>query len=470
MKNNFNLSLKELKTGIHAALRAWRMIGGSPENLLDSLLLVQKQRAKTPVQNNPSLLRLATNQVILNAIEELKTHDQTGAQVLRLRFLDDKTIVAVANQLNVSEHTVSRLQRQAIERLSEILFSHEAQIRKRHAQTLEAHLSPPSYTRLFGVDGICAELAAQLAQPGTPWVIAVIGIGGIGKTALADMVTRQIIQQFRFDRIIWLRITPQTMSGKDDLTQEKLIVDLFERLWPEADDSFSPQYRREQVRQALKARPYLIIIDNLESETDTAYLIAHLNDLAQPSKFLLTTRTHPLTQAPVFTCSVDELSPDDAYTLIRHHAQDIGVTSLATAAENDFEAIYDITGGNPLALKLVVSLLDILPLSRILQGLTMGQPGPIEDLFRHIYWQAWQVLSQDARALLQSMPLAAESGALPDYLQATSGLSETQLWPAIQELQHRSLLEIRGTIREKRYGIHRLTETFLTTEIIHWPQ
>jgi hypothetical protein len=29
---------------------------------------------------------------------------------------------------------------------------------------------------------------------------------------------------------------------------------------------------------------------------------------------------------------------------------------------------------------------------------------------------------------------------------------------------------VRGTIQEKRYGVHRLTETFLRTEIIDWPE
>jgi hypothetical protein len=30
-------------------------------------------------------------------------------------------------------------------------------------------------------------------------------------------------------------------------------------------------------------------------------------------------------------------------------------------------------------------------------------------------------------------------------------------------------LEVRGTVWERRYGIHRLTQTFLCTEIIEWP-
>ena len=125
---------------------------------------------------------------------------------------------------------------------------------------------------------------------------------------------------------------------------------------------------------------------------------------------------------------------------------------------------------NPLALKLVVSLLDLLSLPLVLEGLSSSRSGPIENLYRHIYWQSWQILSSEAKLLLQAMPLVGESGGLPDYLQTISNLSAERFWPALHELRNRSLLEVRGTIQEKRYGIHRLTETFLRTEIIDWPE
>ena len=67
------------------------------------------------------------------------------------------------------------------------------------------------------------------------------------------------------------------------------------------------------------------------------------------------------------------------------------------------------------------------------------------------------------------MPLVAEPGALPEQMLTISGLPEGKFWPAVTELVSRSLLEVRGTLHERRYGIHRLTETFLRTEIIHWP-
>ena len=66
------------------------------------------------------------------------------------------------------------------------------------------------------------------------------------------------------------------------------------------------------------------------------------------------------------------------------------------------------------------------------------------------------------------MTLVAESGALPEQMQAICGLDEDGFWTAVHELVARSLLEVQGTLQERRYGIHRLTETFLRREIIHW--
>jgi hypothetical protein len=69
------------------------------------------------------------------------------------------------------------------------------------------------------------------------------------------------------------------------------------------------------------------------------------------------------------------------------------------------------------------------------------------------------------------MPLAdGRIGITPEQMQTISDLDDRQLWPAINELVHRSLLEVRGTTWQRRYSIHQLTYTFLRTEIVHWPQ
>jgi hypothetical protein len=344
---------------------------------------------------------------------------------------------------------------------------------ERRAQALEAFLEPPQYTRLFGLDDAHRLLLEALVRPGPPWVLAVVGIGGIGKTALADAATRQAIRRFCFDHISWLRVASRDVSATQPspgLTFETFMTALAGRLLPQLPDGTSPQERLVQVRQVLKARPHLTVIDNLEAEADTAYLLDRIGDLAAPSKFLLTARTRPSNQQGVFCLSLDELTLKDAVALLREHAAVIGLTDLAAATDDDVAAVYQVVGGNPLAIKLVVSLAVTQPLPHILADLAHSQPGEIEELYRHIYWKAWQTLGPNARTLLRAMPLVAERGASPEHMRAISGLAQAQFWSTIRELVARSLLEIRGTVRERRYGIHRLTETFLRTEIIHWPE
>jgi hypothetical protein len=463
------LTPETLHTKVHDALRAWSATtGGNDDELLQELLLV---RHRLDRDSTPALQRLATNEVLLAAIDELEQQDPTAARILRSRFLDRDTLMMVANRMNVSEYTVSRLQRAAIEEVARILLAQEQALRNEMALEIESRLPPPSYTRLFGLEETTEELTVQLLSADAPWVIALVGIGGIGKTSLADRAVRQAIRAFHFAGVIWLRSQPHTMSGaalSPQLAFQELINNLAQQLLPGAPAPTHEQ-RLVQVRRELSTRPYLIVIDNLEAEEETAYVLSHLGDLAHPSKFLLTTRTRPR-QSNIYIRSLNELSLADASCLLRHHARDINVQAMAEAGDEDIQLIYDTVGGNPLALKLVASLLDIMSLPQLLDDLVDVRSGAVEEFYHHIYRKTWHSLSEDGRSLLRAMPLISETGAGPEYLASISGLDEASLWPAIQELRSRSLLEVRGNLREKQYGIHRLTETFLRSEILNWPE
>jgi hypothetical protein len=228
--------------------------------------------------------------------------------------------------------------------------------------------------------------------------------------------------------------------------------------------------RDAQLRQMLKAMPHLIIIDNLESVNDMALFVNALNDFANPSRFLLTTRARLSPSSAVYNLTLSQLTLADTIQLIRSQAKTVGLTDLLQADADDLAAIYHVTGGNPLAIKLVVGLATVLPLPQVLADLTRAQSVEIEQMYRHIYWQAWKTLSQPAQMMLEMMPLASGIGIRPAQMQAMSGLPDEKFWPAVTELANHSLLEIHGSIWERRYSIHRLTESFLHTEIIHWPE
>lgn len=460
-----SLDPKKLRKNVYSALKAFHQADGTPENLLEVLLLVKEGRKEV---NKGTSIRAATNQLLLTAIDELGCQDETLAETLKLRFVQRQTGLETALTLNLSLDQVNRRQREAISSLTHYLWQQEIAFRQARSREMALVLPQATYTRLFGLDGAQARLVQALHTPKDPWLVAIVGVGGIGKTALADAVTRQVIEHFCFEQILWLQVGQAYMGwGQQvpDLTLDNLMAALAKQL---SLPTLPSSERMQQVTQVLKAAPYLIVIDNLEIETDTTYLLAHIARWAQPSKFLVTTRTLPPPEMAVFSFSLGELTVEDTMALLRHYGELSGVSHLIQASAKNLASIYAVTGGNPLAIKLVAGLVSRrLPLAQILANLEHNPLGSGESLYQRIYWKTWHTLDAPAQTLLQAMLLASEIGVPLEPLQAMSGLAEKEMWSAMTSLTARSLLETRGTLEQPRYAIHRLTDSFLRTEIIH---
>jgi hypothetical protein len=146
-----------------------------------------------------------------------------------------------------------------------------------------------------------------------------------------------------------------------------------------------------------------------------------------------------------------------------------GIPALAGAAKAQLDGIYQVVGGNPLALKLVVGQIAILPLPQALANLQQAQGKKIDELYTYIYWQAWRALTVSGQQVLLAMPLA-QDGDLAQ-LSALTGLDPGELGEALERLVTLSLVEVGGAdLVEPCYRIHRLTETFLLTEVTKWQQ
>lgn len=470
---NFPLTDEEFYQAVLAALGKWHRLEGAEKDRLEFLSIVrQKQRALAP-NNEPALLRQAVNEILQQAIDQLAFQDKQGAEVLTARFSDGKTIREVARALNLSPDQTNRQQQTAIKGLVHILKSQELAAQQQLIRQQEGLLPPENYQQLFGFEELVAEVGDKLLSPEAPWLLCIAGMGGIGKTALANYLVRSMIRRRRFEQVVWITIENHTMSGgvyPPDLLVEKAFLELAASLWPQEITNDNSTTRKARIYRRLAERPYLIIFDNLESPQGTELLLEQLAGLANPSKFLLTSRARSKKDLSVYTRSIDEIGQTDALALIRNQAAVTGLEELAKAGDDQLLPLFEVVGGNPLALKLSVSLAGIYTLSQILDALRRSRPGDIEDMYRHIYMNAWRSLSQKAQELLQAMPLVGDAGAQPEHLQVISGLDERALYRAIEELIARSLLEVRGTVWERRYGIHRLTETFLRTEIIQWPE
>jgi hypothetical protein len=459
---------ENLQPAVQAALSAWSRLDGTPQDWLEHLFLIQQRRASIP-EELPVILRLATNELLHTSIEELALQDQASADILSMRFLERDKIQKVANHLHCSPDQVKRLQRKAIWALTDIILRKELMAREEQAQIIESLLMPPTYRALFGVETLLQELVSLLLAEDPP-IVAVTGIGGIGKTSLVDAAVRRLIRSFHFDKVVWLTVDPganQPHRIPAHLTRERLSSQLAPVLCPYMPLQTPAAERDLQLRQVLKAFPYLIVIDNLEAEAEPS-LLNYLHALAGASKFLLTSRIRPMSEAGISNFPIPELAVEDALQLIRDQAAAIAAHDLNTLSDEELLPIYEHVGGNPLAMKLIVGLSHDLSLPDILSDLRQVQTQQIEEMYQHIYWKAWRTLTPEARALLEVMPMAAGSGMAQNQLQAVSRLESKELLRAIQELSQRSLLEVRGTTLERRYAIHGLTRTFLHSEIIHW--
>ena len=76
------------------------------------------------------------------------------------------------------------------------------------------------------------------------------------------------------------------------------------------------------------------------------------------------------------------------------------------------------------------------------------------------------MLDNTSQQVLLVMPLAQE-GTLNQLL-SLSRLESAELHTALQQLITLSLVQVEGNLEQRRYSIHRLTETFLLNEAVTW--
>jgi transcriptional regulator with XRE-family HTH domain len=334
----------------------------------------------------------------------------------------------------------------------------------------------PAEQFLFGVEQPRGQLRPILEQPGSPWLIALDGIGGIGKTSLAGVLAHDLMATGRFHDLAWVSAKQEEFLPGDGvqplsqpaLTVESLVDGLLEQLHPQPVLTASFPEKLAILTDLLAKQPYLIVIDNLETVSDYQALLPRLRQLANPAKFLLTSRHSLRGYSDVYCFSLKELNQADTLTLLKHEAEVRGIEVLAQASPDQLERIYHVVGGNPLALKLVIGQICVLSLPEVLENLREAQGKKIDDLYTYIYWQAWQALDEAGRAVLLVMPLA-HGGDLNQLLEL-SELEQAPLEQALERLATLSLVEVGGDLDRRRYYIHRLTETFLLREVIKWQQ
>lgn len=336
-------------------------------------------------------------------------------------------------------------------------------------EKLIPNLPPRPYGRLFGRETLVHELSARLLDPRAPRLLVISGLGGIGKTALAHEVIRSVMQQNRFELVLWQSVKSEEFISAS-ISRRQAVTNLTEALLGYArqlgmDEKF---IRADRVQDALKdswqSGHYLIVLDNLETLESAEMVVRELRDMlgdSPHSRILLTSRKRLAGESYLYDQPVRRLDEPDATAFLLDEAQQRGAESLADAGKALFHRVYEVTEGMPLAIKLIVTqyLLGI-ALDEELERL-MGAINE-EQLYRFIYFDIWHKLPLAAQKLLVG------AASVPSSMQRASLMPASQLslehfQQAVPELVRASLMDVRShpVAERQRYEIHAITRWFI---------
>ena len=159
----------------------------------------------------------ANNRAIPSSgLNQLRKASTEAEELLRERFENRRDVLTVANRLNISESTLHYRQRQAVSHLTQILIQNEDSASAEWRSKMVHRLGIPSYETLVGIETPEKILKGVLFNEDSHFIVSIDGIGGLGKTALADYLTRQLIKTTRFDEIAWVtaKHTHLSMLGR----------------------------------------------------------------------------------------------------------------------------------------------------------------------------------------------------------------------------------------------------------------
>lgn len=140
------ITKEKLRENLQFALQAWGA-WDQEENPLSSLRLVKRRLEDNPDSLFP--LQAAVNEVILNAIQELNQIEPHLAEVLRMRFIEGETRDIVSRRLMISDSTLGRYQRQAIDHLATVMYKMEKQASESSTEIKRSIEIPPKYKQAF---------------------------------------------------------------------------------------------------------------------------------------------------------------------------------------------------------------------------------------------------------------------------------------------------------------------------------
>jgi hypothetical protein len=324
------------------------------------------------------------------------------------------------------------------------------------------------YYLLPGREQTVNALLEALQMPSGPSIVIVDGLGGLGKTALAAELVRRARVAGVAERVVGDSAKADVFAGGEIVHLQETRLD-FDKLLDSIARQFDrwevPTLRVEEKRvvvaQLLRQQRCLVLVDNLETAVGAHEIASQLQQLLGPSRAIITSRQHvPIDNARAV--SLHGLDRQDALLFLRSDATQRGIEQIRAATDARLLDIVRVTGGAPLAMKLVVSQARHLDIDAVLHVLEHAD----QQLYFFVYRQSWQQLTLAAKKLLIYIGRTVVTTVGYDELARTDVARDgAELIAAIEQLVSYSLVEVAVVSGRPRYGLHQLTRNFVNSDL-----
>jgi hypothetical protein len=293
----------------------------------------------------------------------------------------------------------------------------------------------------------------------------------MGKTALAREVVDRA--QGDFEHIVWTSAQVERFVGDQAVAVDThlsrlddVLAAVGRQVGGRAVSLLPPAQQVEAAKGFLRATRILVVLDNLETVTDSVGLVDQAISVIGQGRLLITSR-HEVAHNRVRNLRLPGLPEPDGILFLRTEGQQRGIASVAQADPKDLKEIHAATGGAPLAMKLVVGQLDRQPFASVLECLQKASvAGQDYAFYRFVYQRSWDMLEEPAQMALVDMSVfpPGSGGAVAD-VQAISQLPTEVFFPAMDQLIRYSLVDKFGALKQERYALHALTHYFILSDI-----